>query len=468
MVLKHEAFIEQGESDTIEFKKTTSNLKSAFETVCAFLNGQGGTVYIGVNDAGKIVGQQTSDKTYIEVANEIKKIEPEEKIHVTYENLNSRKKVIVIKVDRGDHAPYTYDGRPYQRHQCTTNRMSQHLYEKLLVERGQLNHSWEEAIATKHTLDDLDHEEIYKTIFEGIRENRIPASAQRENVREILERLNLLDGANIKRAAAVLFAKSSSVKYVQCMIKMARFKGKNKLGDFIDNQQISGNAFTLLEEADSFLRRHLPISSVFSSKQFKRIDKPALPVIAVREALINAFCHRDYSDTYTDISLAIFDDRIEIWNSGLLLKKLTIEDLKHKHSSVLRNKLIANTFYVRGMIEKWGSGTNKIVQLCLQDGLPEPKFEEHTGGIELILYFNHSISSSSELPREEFALSERQKNILSLLATGGEFTIQYIIGKLQTPPSQRTIQNDLKKLKDQGLITNVGVGRSVKWILLNN
>lgn len=171
--------------------------------------------------------------------------------------------------------------------------MSQHRYEQLLVNRGQLNHSWEEFLADEYSLEDLDHEEIYKTIADGIQENRIPASAQRENINEILNRLNLTLGGKLKRAVVVLYAKQETLKFINCMIKMTRFKGINKLGDFIDNQQISGNAFKLLSEADSFLRRHLPIASFFKSGQFKRIDKPILPVMAVREALINAIAHRE-------------------------------------------------------------------------------------------------------------------------------------------------------------------------------
>lgn len=89
----------------------------------------------------------------------------------------------------------------------------------------------------------------------------------------------------------MLYAKPESLQLVQCMIKLARFKGLNKLGEFIDNQQIQGNAFYLLSEADAFFRRHLPIASFFKPDQFKRVDTPALPVMAVREALINALCH---------------------------------------------------------------------------------------------------------------------------------------------------------------------------------
>lgn len=149
---------------------------------------------------------------------------------------------------------------------------------------------------------------------------------------------------------------------------------------YIDNQQITGNAFDILSAADSFLRRHLPIASFFQSNQFKRIDKPALPVLAVREALINAICHREYIDQSTDISLALFDDRLEIWNSGSLPSALKLIDLKKQHSSFPRNKLISKIFYARGLIESWGTGTNKMIELCKKEKVPLPIFREQSKG----------------------------------------------------------------------------------------
>lgn len=99
------------------------------------------------------------------------------------------------------------------------------------------------------------------------------------------------------------------------MLKMGRFIGTSITGDFIDNQQVYGNIFKILSEADYFMRRHLPIASFFQTNQFERMDKPSLPVLAVREAMINAVCHRDYSICSASMSLAIFDDRLEIWNN---------------------------------------------------------------------------------------------------------------------------------------------------------
>lgn len=448
------------ETNRVEFKASTAGLRAVFETTCAFLNGKGGAVLIGVRDDGRILGQNISDGTRKDISKESKKIEPAALIDVDYVEVEDGKYVIVIHVNAGGHAPYTYDGRAFQRDESETNRMSQHRYEQLLVKRGQLNHSWEEAIATGYTLSDLDHEEIYKTVSDGIRENRIPASAQREDVKQILERLMLMEGDELKRAAVVLYAKQESMKYLQCMVKMARFIGTDKLGDFIDNQQIYGNAFRILSEADVFLRRHLSIASTFKSNQFKRVDKPALPVMAVREALINSICHRDYSDRYTDISLAVYDDRLEVWNSGLLLKNLTIENLKYEHESVLRNKLIANAFYVRGWIEKWGSGTNKMIDLCKEEGIPEPQFIDRTGGIAVIFKFAGSIRKHAVIKSDK--LTPRKREIMKLLAKS-QLNSAQIAEKLKDTPNIRIVQIDLKRLEQAGLIKREGKSRSTSW-----
>jgi ATP-dependent DNA helicase RecG len=208
---KIKSLAKHGESTTLEFKASTSKLQAAFESICAFLNGKGGTVLIGVNDKGSLIGQDVTDNTRREIAREVKKIEPTPPVDTYYTEIKENKFVITIHVNAGDHAPYVYDGRAYQRNESQTDRMSQHRYEQLLVKRSQINHSWEEVIASGYTLDDLDHEEIYKTVSDGIRENRIPASAQREDVEHILERLGLLTGNELKRAAVVLYAKQESM-----------------------------------------------------------------------------------------------------------------------------------------------------------------------------------------------------------------------------------------------------------------
>lgn len=266
------ALIKQGESDSLEFKKSTAQLKAAFETSCAFLNRSGGVVLIGVKDDGQIVGQDVADSTRLEIAREIKKIEPPAHIDVHYVPIKDGKFVIVLEMILGRHAPYVYDGRSYDRVQSSTGSMSQHLYEQLLVHRGQLNHTWEEQSAEGYDLDSLDHEEIRRTIKDGVDNHRIGVEVLNYDIEHILSNFKLLRDSKLVNAAVVLYAKDVLPNYANCMIRMARFRGVDKLGDFIDNQRVYGNAFHLMSVANEFVQRHLPIASFFESGKMQRID----------------------------------------------------------------------------------------------------------------------------------------------------------------------------------------------------
>lgn len=460
--------ISQGESDTLEFKTSTAQLKSAMETLCAFLNYKGGHVLMGVANDGKMVGQEVTDNTRQEISREISKIEPPAQIDIDYMAVGHNKQVIILRVPASNHAPYTYDGRAFHRRTSTTCRMPQHQYEQLLKERGQLDYVWEEVLVPDYTIDMLDQNEIRRMVEESVQANRMTPEALNEKVPQILQRLKLIKNGQIKRAAIVLFSKEEFLEFPQCMIKMAHFHGRDKLGDYIDNQQVSGNAFQLLREADIFLRRNLLIASVFNPEQFKRIDKPALPVLAVREALINALIHRDYSNRATAISLAIFDDRLEIWNNGNLPHELTVEDLKLDHDSLPRNKLIAKVFYNCQFIETWGTGTNRMVELCKQEGIPEPQFELRSGGLAVIFKFKETLArvtnqSKRTIKEEAISLTPRQQEILTILQQGKELSAAKINNELNSPLAARTLRDELAALKKLDLIGSRGRGSHAVW-----
>lgn len=468
MNIQHiEQLARQGESHIVELKTSTAQLKSAMSTLCAFLNGQGGTILIGVKDNGEIVGQDVGDHTKREIAQELKKLEPTAHVEVHYVSFKKNKYVITLQVHSGNHAPYVYDGRPYQRDESETTKMSQHRYEQLLVERGQLNHSWEELIALDYKIDDLDQNEIQRAIEEGITVGRIPLSARNERIEEILASWNLIKDGQLNNAAVVLFAKKTLPRYPQCHLKLARFRGQDMLGDFIDNKEFFGNAFRMLEEANSFITRHLPIASFFELNQLERIDKPALPVLAVREALVNAICHRDYSIRSTSITLAIFDDRMEIWNNGKLPPALNIENLKKKHKSIPRNKLIAKVFYDRKYFDGWGTGVTKIFDLCRENAMPEPSYEEYSGGVEITFRFKELIGMTRKTILEEKPMSARQKEILAIIEKQGSIGIKTIMLHLTSPPSQRMVRKDLDFLREKGLIYLKGHTRTALWQVKN-
>ena len=144
------------------------------------------------------------------------------------------------------------------------------------------------------------------------------------------------------RAAAVLFGSTERLEFEmpQCLLRVARFRGLDRM-EFLDNRQFNGNAFTLLANAERFLRDTLPIAGRFEQDRFERIDEPLYPPPATREALANALCHRDYSIGGGSVGIAVYDDRLEVTSSGALHFGLTPEKLFAPHESRPWNPLIA-------------------------------------------------------------------------------------------------------------------------------
>lgn len=457
-----EEMIQHGESETVEFKKSTASLSSAAETLCGFLNSSGGVVIIGISSDKKIMGQAVSDNTLREVADTIKKFEPPAEIKMEQVDLNNGKALLILKAySRRSDIPYIFNGRPYQRIGSTTSQMPQSTYQRLLLERNHNTHRWETELADQYGLDDLDIEEIRRVVRAGEENGRLPLH-QGESLSSILDKFNLRKNGCLLNAAVVLFSKKLLPDFAQCQLRLARFSGIDK-AEFIDQNQLFGHAFELLEEAMIFLRRHLPMAGKIMPDVLERQEEPLFPLEALREALVNAFCHRTYSSPGGSVSVAIFDDRLEIWNDGILPFGLTPADLKKDHVSHQRNPLIANIFYIKGLIEKWGRGTQQIVSLCVKAGHPEPEFFEQAGSFVVRFLPNGYIAPH----RISHGLSDRQRHILQSLSDslGRGATFTKIKARLHNPPADRTLRDDFQHLKRLGLIDVLGHGRGACWFL---
>ena len=142
-------------------------------------------------------------------------------------------------------------------------------------------------------------------------------------------------------------------------------------------QDIEGTVIEQVPAVLSFVRKHLNIAASIKGKP-EREDIWEIPRDALREAIINAICHRDYEST-ANVQIRIFDNSLEIWNPGLLPNDISLDELKKEHPSIPRNESIARCFYMIKYIEQWGTGTNRIVRLCKEAGIKEPDFKEAGG-----------------------------------------------------------------------------------------
>jgi ATP-dependent DNA helicase RecG len=457
-----ERWVLLGESETQEFKASTSTQDRATQTLCGMLNRQGGRVFFGVRPDGRIEGQQTSDRTLERLTAELGRIDPPVFPEIERLMLESGNEVLIVTVPRGSQKPYSYLGQAYLRVGNSTLTLNSEQYNALLLERLHAVQRWENEIAVGWTVADLDKTEITRTLEEAIRRGRVEEPGTRDTL-EVLRGLALTKGDQLLRAAVVLFGKGElmPIEYPQCFLRLARFRGRDR-SEFLDNKQVHGHAFELMRRAERFLIDNLPIAGRVVPGLFERQDDPLYPLEALREALANAFCHRDYAIGGGSVAVGIYDDRLEISSSGGLHFGLTPEDLYGPHESQPWNPLVARTFYRRGFIEQWGRGTLKMAALTEKAGLPRPDIDAVVGAVTVRFLPSQYIAPS----RLDHDLSESQQTALQVIgrASSGA-SLQEIVQQLGGTVNERRVREDLQFLKQLGVISASGHGRGAKWSL---
>lgn len=426
----------------------------------AMLNHRGGQVVFGIEPNRRVVGQQVSDRTLEDLAQEIGQIEPPVFPAVERLPLTDGRELLVVSVPQGAGRPYSHRGTAYRRVANVNARMSRDEYNRMLMERLHAEQRWENEPAAGWAMDDLDEGEIVRTMEESIRRGRAEDPGTREPM-ALLRGMGLARDGVLLRAAVVLFGRTLplELRAPQCLLRVARFRGTDRT-EFIDNRQFHGNVFELLVKAERFLRENLPVAGRIAPDLFERVDDPLYPPVALREALANAFCHRDYAIGGGSVAVAIYDDRLEVTSSGSLHFGLTAEALFLPHESLPWNPLIARVLYRRGIIESWGRGTIKMAELTASAGLPRPEIED-AGGCVTVRFRPSRYVPPQRVGRD---VTERQQEILVLLANTGEgLALREIVAALGSPVNERQIREDLATLRTLGLANPEGHGRGARW-----
>ena len=358
--------IRKGESKVLELKEKLPKNESIAKTIVAFSNTSGGKLIIGIKDNHQIKGIEEDnifklqdkissiiyDNCYPNILPEIYTVNIEDKL------------ILVIEVFRGNLLPYYLkkDGKnngTFIRIEAT-NRKAE--FENILeLERQKRHVSYDEEINYETNLAVLDLAPI---------KNRFNAQNKKLDITK-LKNLKLVKEENDKLypTNALLIALGY---FENCMIKCARFKGTT-MEVFLDKKEYSTDLFSMLENTLSFIQNHINLRGEI--KGLCRIDTYELPTEALREALINALIHRDYTNLGRDIKVAIYDDTVEIVSPGGLPVNITMEDI-HSGRSETRNRVLANLFKELGLIEKCGSGIKRMKALCFSQNLKEPIFTE--------------------------------------------------------------------------------------------
>ena len=255
-----EAVVGLGESETLEFKRSTAELRRVGETLCAFLNGNGGMVLIGVRPDGRVEGQEVADITLREVAAMLGRFEPTPWVQTEVVEIGPRRSVIVLRApSAGESAPFVFDGKPYRRVGPTTSAMRQDEYVRLLLDRNHARIRWENRPALGIRIEDLDHDEVLRTRHAAIERRRLSPDTSLD-VRDILGRLGLLVDGHPTQAAQMLYGTKFVPRYSQGLLKLGRFRGSKVTRDIVDNKQEHMHAFAMVREAVAWLDRTLPLS----------------------------------------------------------------------------------------------------------------------------------------------------------------------------------------------------------------
>ncbi len=441
------------ESERIEFKNSTSEWKEIVETVCAFANTEGGRIYIGISPSGKITGINIGKDTIEDITNKIiNNTDPKIYPKISIQKING-KDVIVIEVKESSDKLVLAFGRPYKRVGNSTLRMSKEEYEKRILEKHREKLRFDLQICNSARISDIDSQKLkeFLRLAKTERGLDIPVNSK---PKEALMRLNLLMNNKLTNSAILLFGKEPQKFFIQAEVKCVRFKGTKVTETIIDMKNIDGNLIDQIKEVEKFIFNNISLTSWIEDGKIQRQEKWEYPPKAIREALVNAICHRDYRST-AKIQVRIFDDRIEFWNPGRLPVGWTVEKLKQKHESRPFNPLIARSFFLIKYIEEVGTGTNKIVEWCKEWKLPEPDFE--FTGTSIVVTLRKS-KLTEELLKE---LNERQRIIIEYLKKFGRIDRTKTMEILKT--SKDTAFRELVKLIQKGLIERKGKGKNVYY-----
>lgn len=308
------------------------------------------------------------------------------------------------------------------------------------------------------TLAQLSQKRVAWFLETARREHGFPLKANTAT-KALLTHLNLLDGAKPTNAAILLFGRNPQRFHRTAETKCVHCHGTTYSRPFASQQNYTGDLFEQADQATDFVLGKINRSVGTRAASLQAPRKYELPPDAIAEAIINALAHRDYHSN-ASAEVRLFADRLEVWNPGALPGTLTLEKLRRDHASIPNNPLLAESLYLTRYIEKLGSGTQKMIELCQEAGLPEPDFELRDGFFITTLWRDWLTRDV----QDGLALNERQRRVIAHLKTHRRISNPEY--QKLTAAIKKTATRDLQDLKEKGVLAQVGIrGPGVHYVL---
>ena len=443
------------ESQNIEYKESWRD--EYLKWLCGFANAQGGTIYIGVDDAGNVVGVKDVKKLMEDIPNKIQSglgIVADVNKHT-----KDGKDYLEIKVDPSSF-PISYHGEFHYRSGATKQQLTGIALTEFITKKTGVR--WEDVTVDGITVDDLDAESFKIFRREALRSKRMTEAELNISNEELLSKLKLLSNGKLKRSAVLLFYGDPSIVQVGSFVKVGKFaNGTVEYHDDLEGSLIS----TADKVVDLIYLKYLKAKITYEHD--RRVETYPFARNAIREAIYNAIAHNCYMYG-TPIQIRIEEEQIIISNRCILPEGWTAETLMQPHDSIPYNPDIANVFYRAGYIETWGQGIQKICDECIALGAELPKYE--IIGTGLRVYFPALKSALIDQPK-----APKHQNTDKHSALDDAMVLR-IIEKIKEQPdisqealgesigvTRRVVQKYINALKEAGRIERVGGKRYGHW-----
>ncbi len=440
------------EQQNIEWKESWRD--EYLKWICGFANAQGGKLYIGCDDSGKVVGVSNSKKLLEDIPN---KIRDAMGIVVDVNRLTEgEKEYIEIDVP-----PYpigiSCKGVYHYRSGSTKQVLTGPALEAFLMRKH--GATWDHSPLPVFKAEEVDDQVVEHFKKLAAAKGRIDPDLLNESKEVLMEKLRLTNGDYLTNAAMLLFCKDPDKYQLGSYIKIGYFESDSEL---LYQDEIHGS---ILEQVDKaieliyfkYMRAKITYEGIY------RRERYFVPEAALREALLNAICHKQY-ESRIPIQVSVYDDRLYVANVGRLPENWTLENLMGKHASLPYNPDIAHIFYLAGFIESWGRGIEKIYDSLKADNLPLPEYTVHPGDIMIkftgpedrIVRVNNEVND-----RVNVHVNDRESALLNYLAQDPGYTVTQLAEMMNV--SRKTIAGYLKALKEKGAIERIGTTRTGYW-----
>lgn len=442
------------ENQNTEYKESWRD--EYLKWICGFANAQGGTIFIGIDDKGNVVGVKDIKKLMEDIPN---KIQSGLGIVADVNRLEKNgKEYIEIKVKPSTY-PVSYHGEYHYRSGSTKQQLTGIALSKFIIRKTGIR--WEDVTVDNLSVDDLDNDSFKIFRREALRSGRMTREDLEIPNEELLKKLHLMSGGKLKRSAVLLFYNDPSIIQNGSYLQIGRFSSGADLQyqDTIEESLIKIADKTI----DLIYLKYL--KAKISYVHDRRVETYPYARDAIREAVYNAIAHNCYMFG-TPIQIRIEDSQIIISNRCILPEGWTVETLMQPHDSIPYNPDIANVFYRAGYIEHWGRGIEKICNACKKLGSALPEYE--LIGNSLRVHFKIAIENeglNEDVGKDvgkDVGLNE--KKVLELISKNPNLTASNIAETLNI--SQRQIERLLSKLKKSNLIERIGARKFGYWKII--